>query len=439
MTQQTLPPPPNTLLLPEADRDAVWRGWFNQLFVRASEADQIVHNDLNGLQGGTTDQYYHLTAAQHSTVTSFGSFTNNRVLVTGPTSSITTTADLAYSIATSTLTAINISTRGTLTIGDAEADTLIYNSGTWTLNNRFTATRAVGTHESGTQSALMSWFVTGAGAADGTSRPIANEFRLDLSGANAFPSAAGSFYRLRHIGSATLTTGRSLDIELAATNTGNITNARAVEIRLLSQASNTIAAGSAIFVESPTISGGGAITNISGLQIDNQGNSGISTATGVRVVDFTNSLVMRGIHSSLSSGTGKHNLYIDGTADNVFAGNVRIGSTVAPTVALDVTGTAIISGGLSVATKSVVSSYSAAIGDFTILGNASGTALTITIPHASTFPQKIYNLKKTDSSGNVVTVSSVSNIDGATVTTLPAQFDFINIQSDATQWWVIGT
>ena len=36
----------------------------------------ITHNYLNGLQGGTTDQYYHMTSTQHSALTSFGGVGN---------------------------------------------------------------------------------------------------------------------------------------------------------------------------------------------------------------------------------------------------------------------------------------------------------------------------------------------------------------------------
>lgn len=45
-----------------------------------------------------------------------------------------------------------------------------------------------------------------------------------------------------------------------------------------------------------------------------------------------------GFSSQLASATGSWNFYASGTADNAFAGNVRIGSTTAPVVALDVTG-----------------------------------------------------------------------------------------------------
>jgi hypothetical protein len=50
-----------------------------------------------------------------------------------------------------------------------------------------------------------------------------------------------------------------------------------------------------------------------------------------------------GLRGTVSAGTNRWNTYNIGTADNAFQGNVRIGSTVAPTVALDVTGSANIS------------------------------------------------------------------------------------------------
>ena len=49
--------------------------------------------------------------------------------------------------------------------------------------------------------------------------------------------------------------------------------------------------------------------------------------------------------------TNNWNFFANGTANNAFAGNVRIGSTTAPTVALDVTGAALISTTLGVTTS----------------------------------------------------------------------------------------
>jgi hypothetical protein len=50
-----------------------------------------------------------------------------------------------------------------------------------------------------------------------------------------------------------------------------------------------------------------------------------------------------GFYSDIASSTGRWNFFANGSADNAFNGNVRIGSTVAPTVALDVTGSTNVS------------------------------------------------------------------------------------------------
>jgi hypothetical protein len=57
--------------------DPNWLRWFLDLIEFLNAAGGISgleHNLLVGLQGGTTDEYYHLTAAQHSDVTSGASF-----------------------------------------------------------------------------------------------------------------------------------------------------------------------------------------------------------------------------------------------------------------------------------------------------------------------------------------------------------------------------
>lgn len=78
-----LPPPPNT----EDIKSFVWRDWFFKLqqavgsifFVdldfTGSNITSIAtrnHNDLQSFQGGTPSEYYHLTASQHSDLTTLG-------------------------------------------------------------------------------------------------------------------------------------------------------------------------------------------------------------------------------------------------------------------------------------------------------------------------------------------------------------------------------
>lgn len=54
-----------------------------------------------------------------------------------------------------------------------------------------------------------------------------------------------------------------------------------------------------------------------------------------------------GFRGEITSGAGRFNMFMDGNADNAIAGNVRIGSTTAPTKALDVTGAIAGSGALT--------------------------------------------------------------------------------------------
>lgn len=97
MSQRGLPRPP----IHDAQFSYQWREWFRRVYVRTAEDGQILfdqlsledgeipwikvsktgsnltdietrrHRDLQDLQGGTTAEYYHLTAAQHTEITGF--------------------------------------------------------------------------------------------------------------------------------------------------------------------------------------------------------------------------------------------------------------------------------------------------------------------------------------------------------------------------------
>jgi hypothetical protein len=69
MSQLPLPPVPNTPLVENPTSDAIWKRWLEQLRTRFILPGQQDHNTLFNLQGGTTDEYYHLTQSQHSEIT----------------------------------------------------------------------------------------------------------------------------------------------------------------------------------------------------------------------------------------------------------------------------------------------------------------------------------------------------------------------------------
>ncbi len=83
-----------------------------------------------------------------------------------------------------------------------------------------------------------------------------------------------------------------------------------------------------IDVEDANLGAAAAITNLAGIYIADQ---------------TVGTTLNYGLHSTVTSGTGKANIFSSGTAVNVFRGDTRIGSTVAPTVPLDLTGAALLS------------------------------------------------------------------------------------------------
>lgn len=73
--------------------------------------------------------------------------------------------------------------------------------------------------------------------------------------------------------------------------------------------------------------------------------------------------------------------------------------------------------------------------------DATGGAVAITLPSAASSTNKVFVIKKTDSSGNAVTVTRAGSdtIDGSNTYALSAQYDWVMIQSDgSTMWKIIG-
>lgn len=96
-------------------------------------------------------------------------------------------------------------------------------------------------------------------------------------------------------------------------------------------------------------------------------------------------------------------------------------------------------GGFAAAIVAKTGAYTAASGDFVILCDASGGAFTVTLPAASGIARKIYHVKKTDSSGNAVTVdgNASETIDGGTTAVLSAQYESIKIICDGSNWHIL--
>lgn len=90
---------------------------------------------------------------------------------------------------------------------------------------------------------------------------------------------------------------------------------------------------------------------------------------------------------------------------------------------------------LPIVTKSAA--YTALPTDYTILVDASGGAVTITLPATPVIGQS-YNVKKIDASGNGVTVSgNGKTIDGAATLSIPGQWQSYYIQYNGASWSIL--
>jgi hypothetical protein len=78
--------------------------------------------------------------------------------------------------------------------------------------------------------------------------------------------------------------------------------------------------------------------------------------------------------------------------------------------------------------------------NYTVLINSTLGSIVVALPSALTCTGRIYVLKRIDSSVNSININPFGSetIDGSTLYPLPNQYDAITIQSDGTNWSIIG-
>ncbi len=98
-----------------------------------------------------------------------------------------------------------------------------------------------------------------------------------------------------------------------------------------------------------------------------------------------------------------------------------------------------VGGSLTLPITSKTSNYSASEDDYTILVNSSSGAVTISLPSASGITGRLYVIKKTDSSGNLVTLdgNASETVDGYSTYSINTQNQSLTIQSDGSNWQII--
>jgi hypothetical protein len=89
--------------------------------------------------------------------------------------------------------------------------------------------------------------------------------------------------------------------------------------------------------------------------------------------------------------------------------------------------------------RSVTATGNVVSGDYLIVADATGGAITMTLPPAALLSGRIYVFKRINSGANAVIVdpSGAETIDGAATYTLSAQWNSVTIMSNGTAWFII--
>lgn len=178
-------------------------------------------------------------------------------------------------------------------------------------------------------------------------------------------------------------------------------------------ASNTATTGNTVRVQ--TI---GGLSGLSGLTVGKPVYASVTAAGGVQVtapIAANQWIIPVGIATSTTTAV------INGAGSSTA---VKITSSVLEGLYTDVQ---------SYSSSSIMTNANSVA-----LVNASGGAVTITIPTAVTNKGKVFNIKKLDSSANGVVISpAAGTIDGAATKTLAFQYDSLMLVSDGTNYYLI--
>lgn len=177
-----------------------------------------------------------------------------------------------------------------------------------------------------------------------------------------------------------------------------------------------------------------------------------ATSTGIELHDATNGVSInvngtREIAFTQSEIRGDAGTVIGFTSSftGAYGGSRNVGITYGADKTIKVVDAStnlgnINTGGLQTNFAAKTTTYTVAATDYTLTGDATSAAFTITLPTAASVAGKIYVIKKIDASGNAVTVGTTSSqtIDGSTTYSLASQWKYVTVQSNGSNWIIIG-
>jgi len=90
--------------------------------------------------------------------------------------------------------------------------------------------------------------------------------------------------------------------------------------------------------------------------------------------------------------------------------------------------------------RTVTTSGNVQSGDYLIIADATGGAITMTLPPAALVPGRIYAFKRISSGANTVTIDGYASetIDGAATHTLTPQWNSVTIMSNGVAWFILA-
>lgn len=167
------------------------------------------------------------------------------------------------------------------------------------------------------------------------------------------------------------------------------------------------------------------------------GYDGVTSGPNSGTGSAYNSVAIKGIvNGTVSSGVLPADLVLYTTATNSLSERLRILSSglvginiAAPVSTLDILGS------LGTKIRTITTSATAAVTDYTLLCDATGGVVVVTLPTASGATGRIYTVKKIDASANNVTLATV---DGGTKT-ISVRYSGYTVQSDGSLWYIIAS